>query len=464
MYCYRKCVSDATIAAIDTPRPIDVKSIFIFLVGATTTLDFSLVGRVMVSEMLMIIGLPFLTKGIFYSFKNSMFRWVLIAAVIALFATSISDLVVNSVSPLDCARGIARILFFLIPLFFWIGIFSDDFRLFRCYLWGLLPAGIIGYFRVSEYDFLNVQARVGYEFWLYKVSPLLLTGTCLCSLCLYRRSRIAAALPFLLVGIVLALKSSRYQAASYLTVSVVVLTLGLSSQFLKKINNVKSLALITLVLFCFSGIVYMVYIKAAPNGWLGENQQEKFKIQSESRFGVTPWGLLLTGRADSFAALHAALEKPIWGWGSWSVPREKIVDFYDYLGIEIPHYHREVVLVAGGDPGHSVIMGTWASSGIFAVLIWLIVLGLVVRLFFDAIRIDNAYTPYFLLITLGAVFTVFFNPLGLGARNSLALIVAAEVALQIRSHQAIFRRESLLLRNHGYPIPVSTRRTSNNML
>jgi len=411
------------------PRKLDVSSTLVFFVGALSTYDISLFGRVVVSELLMLVLLPAFAFRLIWLFKRPLPFAVLVSAALAISAILVSDLLVNGVALYDSARGIARIGFFLLPFLFWSAVLYEDPRLLRYYVWGLIPASIIGLFRVSEYDMLSVQiGLVGYEYWLYKVGPLLKSVAFALVMLLYKRSRLLSCAILVVLGVILALFSSRTQAASLLIVAMLI---GIMSGY--KTSGSRSLIrrrLIAISVIAFSLVVatYVVYIVAAPRGWMGEYQQIKFETQAQSRFGATPWGILLTGRADSFAALRAAWEKPWFGFGSWSIPRTVLPEIYHYLGARMPSYLHERLYMEA-DAGHSVLFGAWATSGLLAVPLWLVVGLCVIRLFFQAIRLDSSVSPYLLLLAISSAFTLLFNPLNLAARAMLGMVVALVIAI-----------------------------------
>ncbi len=133
---------------------------------------------------------------------------------------------------------------------------------------------------------------------------------------------------------------------------------------------------------CVVGMVMVaafkfIYQTAATQGWLGEDAQKKYEIQTKGDTSVM--ALLLGGRMESFCGLLACRDKPILGFGPWPMDTKgyraeflaKYGDAEDYLKfMQSQERTGRVKLI----PCHAYLTEFWCWYGIMGLVFWLYVL------------------------------------------------------------------------------------------
>ena len=172
------------------------------------------------------------------------------------------------------------------------------------------------------------------------------------------------------------------------------------------------------------GVLYL-YTYAAPRGWLGDRQMEKFEDQSQTIYGGTPLGIVLAGRLDSYALALGVFEGPFVGAGAWN-PTAYAPHFIQAaadLGTELSDDQMTAIFFRASG-GHSILFGEWFFQGIGGGLFFLYVGMTYVRLSFYFFRKDNLLTP---LLGAGAIvflWHLLFSPLSTQSRLVAGLVVA----------------------------------------
>jgi len=405
--------------------------ILLFVIGLTRFLDIDVFGRIVVSEVIMLLAFPFIVASRVNCLRSRVYLifagLLFLTGAIVLF----SDAKVNGVHITFSLKGLARLGFLGVIASFWYLVLVDGIDRLKYFLYGSLPGAILAIFRVSEFDREGVQSGgMGYDFWLSKLGPLMLVLICIGAYHLFNRVKIGVVALFITGGAISLVFAARSVAAFYvLTASAVFIVWW----FTRRGVAVPRLRLRDYVVFFVSAgavasVVYILYVSMAPAGLLGEYQQQKFFKQSNTLFGVTPWGLVLGGRVDFVQCLLAIHESPTWGLGSWNIPHSYLISAYELLGLDVPRYIRS--LDAGLlTSGHSIVFGLWATNGIFTLPLWVYVFYLVLRFCVRLLYLSNGVMPFLFHTSLVVLFSLFFNPFSLGARNSIGLIVGAIVAL-----------------------------------
>lgn len=135
-------------------------------------------------------------------------------------------------------------------------------------------------------------------------------------------------------------------------------------------------------IFC----MHSLYHVSATQGWLGEESQKKYEMQSKGEKSIVK--LLLGGRMESFCGLIACVDKPIVGFGPWALDKNGYVETFltkygtheDYMRhISKLEYARQSGDVIGMIPCHAHITEFWLWFGIFGLLFWVYVIFVLLR-------------------------------------------------------------------------------------
>lgn len=170
------------------------------------------------------------------------------------------------------------------------------------------------------------------------------------------------------------------------------------------------------VLVCLASlaIIRTVYFVAAQSGFMTEADRTKIEHQtSDKDRGILR--ILMSGRAEFFIALFAALDRPILGHGTYAL------DTAGYRHEFISRYgndedvQRMILLnetAVGQIPSHSHILGEWMNHGIFGGLFWLYVLGLIFQTIRRRMGVYPPWYGYLCMMIPFAIWSIPFSPFG----------------------------------------------------
>ena len=187
------------------------------------------------------------------------------------------------------------------------------------------------------------------------------------------------------------------------------------------------------ILFFFGAVAVVYFYKGvynylAQHGWLGNDAQSKYEIQTRGgKGGIIQ--LLMSGRKEFFIGIPAALDKPILGHGPFAEDRDRyterfMVQYGEPDDIELYYkiaYHNLLSGHISRIPTHSHIIGAWVHYGIVGLIFWLWILYLIfqhIRHYADAIP---QWYGYFALYISSYLWHIFFSPLG--SRHFMALFI-----------------------------------------
>lgn len=150
------------------------------------------------------------------------------------------------------------------------------------------------------------------------------------------------------------------------------------------------------------------------------------------------------GRADFFAALFAAFDHPIKGFGAWALDEKGYWgEFVKKYGTdeEAAAYYRAVTegrikLL----PGHSQLMVGWTWNGIGGLIFWLYILYLYYRTFRYNLSVVPELFGYFALSLPSAMWGILFSPLDNRLNVSFMFVLCLFVDAVSRGKIGVFRR------------------------
>ena len=401
--------------------------IYVFLIGFGWTIDVAIIGRFSLAEILLYLSIP-----VFYA-KNRVRIWnktaITFFTLIVVFAGAVilSDLIARSQLAFFI-RGFARPLAIGLNTLCLTLIVAESPRLLIYLACGLLPGACVSYFQASNFHDLGYEG--GYKYFSAKVEPILRALAIVSGLFCYRYSRLLSAIVILLPGFVVGIYGSRSGASFYFLASATIAFLWLiKGQRRGAIEmNFRFIALTSIAIFVFLSAAYSAYVYTAPRGILGERQQAKFYEQSTTEYGVSPIGLLFSGRTAVVGGLLAAIDNPIFGLGSWPNIGEYLLDALLISGDSVSDLEIQTAFSQRA-AGHSIIIGTWFNNGILALAFWVYFCFIMVKVFMLLLRRDNLLTPMFVFLFFELGWHLLFSPLGPKSRLYVALFGALAICL-----------------------------------
>ncbi len=374
-----------------------------FAVPAVSFVDISLGGRLLVSEPLMLVLLPWLLRT---PDRLRVPRWFLALWGGWFLSQIVTDLVVESAFA-DYSRGWAKIFFTLTNFAAILTLVSTPRRA-RLFALGLAAGGLLGYLIVPQN---NIFAAGDPWKWAFARPVGLILAAVLSGTNRERR-------PWLAVGAFAAFGALNLRLGFRSLGGVAILTTGylLLQAFTGRPSSVGRPTLARAVvglLFCLAAALAILrtYDAAAAGGILGPDARATYVAQSGSL------GVLIGGRSEVLASTQAIIDSPFLGHGSWAKDPSYVLTLNQRLS---SLGYQAGYVVIGGDPDliptHSYLLGSWVEGGLMGGLFWLATLVLAVGLLTTLYGVRLPLSPLLVFSTTLLVWSILFSPYGSGDR------------------------------------------------
>lgn len=403
-------------------------TLLMFVIGASSTFDFSLVGRVTLSEVIAFAFVPYFWLNKRESWINGNLIKCLWILALMFFGVIISDFILNNYYWFS-ARAFARPVFMLGFLLFFIPVLKRDPLSIAAMVYGAVLAGVIKYLRPSQFEDAGALDLESYAGIAFRVMPMIFAFIIALAVWVYPRSRLAAALCFVAgAASVVYFGGPRSSALNWMIAAGVVVSIWLlKSSRSRRINLKKGrLILLGFVALLVMTMTYFAYIYAAPRGYLGEGQEQKMLEQSRTVFGASPLGLILAGRPQFYGAVLGVIDSPIIGHGSWRHDLTSIYTFEAIASVGTDPRLIDMMTRSGGaaGAGHSVLMQAWVENGIVPAMALVAAMWIIFKVGLFSIRYENRMTPYFIYTIISFSWAFLFSPPGMDLRFSIGLFMA----------------------------------------
>ncbi|MBU3637566.1 hypothetical protein [Polynucleobacter sp. es-MAR-4] len=375
-----------------------------FCIPAFIFLEIEYIGRVFISDILVIAVFPF----ILWSFRNyplnKIFLKVLLFSCLWLICQALSDLI-NLSNVNDLLRGNFKIILFIFYfIVFYFLIVADKINSII-----LLCGLIFGLF--LSFLFSPNQFAINGDYWKFGVGYASTLAIFL-FISVYKfpyTSLIYIILAF--VNIYLG-----YRSLALVCLACSVYQISLKYNFIKFQFNIKNIIkLVFLLISIFISAASYNYL--ASSGYLGFEQQFKYQFQTTGKYGP-----LIGARPELLGSIHAILDEPVLGHGSWA----RNVKYKELL-------KEEVVTAGYGDhgiteddliPSHSYLFGAWVESGVMGAIFWLYIVFLIFRGFRINRFAPDSYCSLYPFLATWLLWNILFSPFGAEARIYASLSIA----------------------------------------
>lgn len=372
-----------------------VLDVWAVAVPAVSFVEITFLGRLLVSELLMLVLLPWLLRT---PDRLRVPRWFLALWGGWFLSQIVTDLVVESAFA-DYSRGWAKILFTLINFAAILTLVSTPRRA-RLFAFGLAAGGILGYLIVPQ---TYIFAAADPWKWAFAVPvgfslAAVLSGTN------------GARRRWLAVGAFAAFGALNLRLGFRSLGGVAILTAGyLLLQVLvgrrSPVRRPSMARAVVGLLFCLAAAlaILRIYDAAAAGGLLGPDAHAKYLAESGSL------GVLIGGRSEILASTQAIMDSPFLGHGSHA----KDPTYGLILNQRLSSLGYQAFVI-GGDviPAHSYLLGSWVESGLMGGLFWLVALVLAVGLLATLYAVRLPISPLLVFSTTLLVWNILFSPYG----------------------------------------------------
>jgi hypothetical protein len=271
------------------------------------------------------------------------------------------------------------------------------------------------------------------SYFKFKIAPILTYGMYLVLYYFYRRGEMKLVM-LVLMGCSLlcfAMDSRSTGVIFFISAGIIYF---LNNNIVISRQKIILFSVVAVILFQVS---YSFYVRAVLNNEIG-GEHSRTQMQRLSN-PYNPFELLVTGRAETFAAGAAIADKPFFGHGSWA--EDKSLKYYMILLM----YHDEEMNMQKAKtidqflvPSPSILMGAWVNWGVGGFIAVLYLFFLLLRMGFYIIRNGQelALYPVLVLMTIGLIWTFLFSPF-----QHLRLNVPAIAALLLASYYQLVSDE-----------------------
>jgi hypothetical protein len=383
--------------------------IWAFVLPAISFVQVTVVGQLIVSEVLAAVMLPWLWGA---KDRLRLPQWFVLLWGGWLVAQIATDLVMSSALA-DYARGWAAILFTLTD-FAAILVLVATPRRARLFALGLAASNVLGYFIAP-----NIYAAGDPWKWAFALSVGFALAAALSGSTGSRMPLvpIAAFMAFGALNLLLGYRSLggvAVIASGYLLLNTLV---GRRQARARLSIPTAMVGLLFCAVAAFG--VLQGYDAAASGGLLGAAAQAKYLAQSGGTLGV-----LVGGRPEILASSQAIIDSPILGHGSWA----KDFKYVDLLTARLSSLNYEIGAApsdVGLIPAHSYLLGSWVWAGLLGGLFWLVILLLAGGLLVNLYAVRLALAPLLVFSTALLIWNILFSPYG----SSVRLLAAYGIGL-----------------------------------
>jgi hypothetical protein len=411
-----------------------------FVIPAASFVAVTLVGQLIVSEVLMLAMLPWLWSA---RDRVALPRWFVVLGAGWLTSQIVTDIVVRSAFE-DFTRGWAAIVFTGTDVAAILVLVSKPRRA-RLFAFGLAVGGLLGYLFAPDVYAVGDPWKFAFAIPVGLAMAAGLSGSA------GTRRPWVTVTAFVVFGALNLFFGFRALGGVSLVSAGYLILRSVFGRQHRSSNHSKLGAATGLALLALAGLgVFQLYDVAASAGLLGADAQAKYEMQSGTL------GVLVGGRTEILASSQAIIDSPILGHGSWAKDYryvDLLTERLGSFGYEIGAAYSDVGLI----PAHSYLMGSWVWAGFLGGLFWLAITGIAVRLLGDLYSFRADLAPLLVFSTTLLLWNIAFSPYGSSGR----LLAAYGIALCILGLRLLPGDSRIRGAAHMpvvYPAPASVRR------
>ena len=410
-----------------------------FITPTLIWMEFSVVGRIFVPELILIGLLPFLLMTRGRLLADPLPRTFLMLAALWLASQVLTDLI-RETDFRDYSRGQAKIVFTAANFCALYMLLYGSRRRLVLFALGLAIGGYLSFH-------LNPSIYSEAHPWKFGIGPPAALLAALIPLWPpIRRVPFLPALPLLAVSAYSMAVGFRSMAGIALLASLYMLAQQIAG---RRRRTPVAFPLGRTLLFAaavtaLTPAVLALYEQAVARGYMSERALQTYERQASGSFGV-----LLGGRSEIYTAARAVMDSPIIGHGSWAKDAGHAARF---LELRLLGYDLRPLSRLGSDliPTHSHLMGGWVEAGILGAVFWLWVLLLTFRVLSSLYLVREPLGPLIAFVGFVILWDVVFSPFGAERRLTVSfnvvLMMFAWDVLRMRLPRDGMSRSELLPR------------------
>lgn len=358
--------------------------------------NISIVGQLKLNEVLVVAAAPFVFNT--NDLKHyPYFRKIILSLLTLLFFQVVTDLFVVHNSADNFLRGWAAIIVPILSFMFLFKTIGDDASI-------VLLIAMVMVKNILYTDDISEGSEMGY--FKFKVVPILTYALYLLCYFLYSRGYLKLTLA-MLGGFSLLYFANDARSTG--------LTLFLAAVVIYLFNGRVNLSRQRIIVFTVLGLIvfqvfYMLYVNAILSNEIGGEHSSEQLRRVENPYN--PLELLMTGRGETFVAITAIGDAPLFGHGSWAIDKG-----LKYYAILLTFHDEDMDLEKANAkdrliPSHSILLGAWINCGIggFVSILLLFYFLMKMGCYLIMHAQESPLYPVLVLMTIGLVWTFLFSP------------------------------------------------------
>lgn len=397
---------------------LDTGDVMTFVAPAVIAVEFKVVGRLFLSELLILGYLPFLLLNQHRRRLTRTESAVVVFGLVWLWAQVVTDLVRVSEFT-DYSRGWLKIAFTLTTFIGFSLLIGNNRRRLVLAVVGALAGALIQYWA-------NPSIFAAADLWKFAIGfPITLTAVlAACHPRIYQFP-LASAGVLLLAGII-NLQQGYRSLAGVCAIAAVFLAV----QQVAADHKFADFRIRTTRVIAFSAVAVVlavaflsVYGYIARSGLLGPAAEAKYLRQASGKFGI-----LIGGRPQTLAEIKAIEASPLIGHGSWARDKQYARAALPALvgaGYQPDEQARYELLSSETIPTHSFLLGAWVEAGILGAAFWAFILGVVATVIAALTNTRDRLSPIVAFFAIYLVWNALFSPYGAEQRFLVPLALVA---------------------------------------
>ena len=387
-------------------RPGHLGDVLVFAVPLLLPIQFATGGQLYLSEVVLLLGLPLLLDHARRRGVSRISHSIIALGLVWLLGLVLAD-IFRGTPFHDYSRGWANVAFLLLNFAALSLLIDGTWRRVTLFTAGLGIGGILQFY-------INPDNFAAAEPWKFGYGgPVTLLGVLFASRAAVYRRPVAASAVVIALGVI-NLRMDFRSLAGICFLTALIILLAARAKHLRRLDLHSVGSVTVLVASALAGFVIVYgYEYSARHGLLGAKAQEKYESQ-RSNFGI-----LLSGRPQIMAAMHAIADSPIVGHGSWAKDPKYAAELRHelrkagYRGNTRPPSQDLI-------PSHSHVLGAWVGAGILGPILWLWTLAVAASVLLRLHHVRDGRLVLVGFLGISFVWDVLFSPLGAGQRLSTA--------------------------------------------
>lgn len=372
------------------------KKIGVILYTILSTIDVNVVGQLRLNEVVVLLAAPFIFRQTDLR-EYPYLKKALAALFMLLVFQIITDVLVVHATPQNFMRGWAATIISMLSIVFLFKTLNDQSTILL----------FIGMTILRNIIYTDEIVDSDMSYFKFKIAPILSYTVYLIIFWLYARNELKLVMAVMIGYSLLCFASDTRSTGVIFFLSAVIIYFMNTKAYISR-RRIAMFSILAAVLF---QVCYVFYVNAVMNNEIGGEHSRAQLARLDNPYN--PLGLLMTGRAETFAAATAITDAPLFGHGSWAIDKTLkyymiLLSFHDEDMNVLKAYEKDRLI-----PSHSVLMGAWVNAGVGGFVSVVCLFLFLMRMGFYIVRNGQELQlyPVLVLMVIGLIWTFLFSPI-----------------------------------------------------